>query len=222
MKLTGESWIQSRERRARDIVVASALTPLSLPLVAGALAISRLKISTHPLFRQQRVGKNGELFTINKIRTMPTCTQDTPSGGTIENRANPAGNQLRLAALDELPQLLNVIKGEMSLCGPRPLIPSEIEDMKQVLPRNLFQSWQAVYRTSRPGCVSSYVNASHAKDRDFETGCFLRAELDITDFEQASNTYEARLLTDAAQTVGSAIVNRAALLAGITEKEPIL
>ena len=80
-----------------------------------------------PFFYQQRIGKNLKKFTLIKFRTMREGTIDTPSHLVDSSRITPIGVMLRKTKLDEIPQLLNVIKGEMSLVGPRPCLPSQYE-----------------------------------------------------------------------------------------------
>jgi O-antigen biosynthesis protein WbqP len=111
-------------KRLFDILVAAPLAILLAPvLLAVALAV-RWTSPGPALFRTQRVGRNNQLFTMYKFRTMRT---DTPQVAThlLENPAqflSPVGGFLRRTSLDELPQVFNVLRGDMSLVGPRPAL----------------------------------------------------------------------------------------------------
>jgi exopolysaccharide biosynthesis polyprenyl glycosylphosphotransferase len=110
------------QKRAFDIVAASTLLLVSLPLLAILALAVRLSSPGPVLFRQKRVGLNGQLFEIYKFRTMyENDDSDTAwlSDGD-HDRVTSVGHLLRRTSLDEVPQLLNVLRGEMSLVGPRP------------------------------------------------------------------------------------------------------
>jgi lipopolysaccharide/colanic/teichoic acid biosynthesis glycosyltransferase len=103
------------------VVAAIALIVLS-PLIIGAAIAIYLRMGSPIIFSQPRPGKNGRVFTFYKFRTM---TSDCDANGNLlpdEQRLTPFGQFLRKTSLDELPQLWNVVKGEMSLVGPRPLL----------------------------------------------------------------------------------------------------
>jgi lipopolysaccharide/colanic/teichoic acid biosynthesis glycosyltransferase len=103
-------------KRTVDVVLsAAALAVLALPMAIVAVAI-RLTMGSPVLFRQQRPGLHGEIFTIRKFRTM----RDGPEPDA--ERITRLGRFLRSTSLDELPELLNVLAGDMSLVGPRPLL----------------------------------------------------------------------------------------------------
>lgn len=112
----------SRRKRAFDIAVALAALLLFLPLLLTIALLVRLETPGPALFRQRRTGLGGVVFTVFKFRTM-TVAED---GATVRQatrhdaRVTPLGAVLRKFSLDELPQLLNVLRGEMSLIGPRP------------------------------------------------------------------------------------------------------
>jgi len=116
-------------RRAIDIVVSSLGLLLASPLLALAVLAIRLEGPGPALFRQVRVGKDGELFEMLKLRTMVRDAERTGAGLAINEgdaRITRTGRLLRRSSLDELPNLINVLRGEMSLIGPRPTLPSQV------------------------------------------------------------------------------------------------
>lgn len=108
-------------KRLLDIVVSGILLALSLPLQALLAGLVRFKLGTPVLFKQARPGKNERIFELVKFRTMlePDLALDLV---TDEQRLTRFGSMLRATSLDELPTLWNVLKGDMSLVGPRPLL----------------------------------------------------------------------------------------------------
>ena len=114
-------------KRLLDIVVslsaAIVLSPLLLILAAGAAMSS----PGPAIFRQKRTGRGGDSFEFYKFRSMPVDTGDVSSDSIGSVEITPFGKFLRRSNLDELPQLFNILKGDMSLVGPRPPIPSQEE-----------------------------------------------------------------------------------------------
>jgi lipopolysaccharide/colanic/teichoic acid biosynthesis glycosyltransferase len=107
--------------RALDLALLLPTLPLFLPAI-GALALTARLAQGGPVwFLQERVGRGGRTFRVYKIRTM--TTEPAPTQRTV----TPLGAWLRLRGLDELPQLLNVLKGDMRLVGPRPLTPADFD-----------------------------------------------------------------------------------------------
>lgn len=107
-----------------------ALAILAIPMLIIALLIKIDSPNGQILFRQQRIGKNNVPFTILKFRSMNKNAPHQMATEKFENPEafiTPIGSKLRKMSLDELPQLFNVLKGDMSLIGPRPLIPKEKE-----------------------------------------------------------------------------------------------
>lgn len=129
-------------KRIIDATVASLALVLLSPLLLALAVASRRTLGSPILFRQNRPGLGGGPFTLLKFRTM---TEDRGSDGNLRpdaDRLTPYGQWLRSTSLDELPELWNVLKGDMSLVGPRPLL-------MEYLP--LYSSSQARRHEVRPG-----------------------------------------------------------------------
>jgi len=109
-------------KRALDLMGGIALLVLASPLLALTALVGRMAMGAPVLYRQQRTGYAGRIFTLLKFRTMRLPVGEPHSEGD-EARLAPFGRWLRSLSLDELPQLWNVVRGEMSLVGPRPLLP---------------------------------------------------------------------------------------------------
>ncbi|WP_165855390.1 sugar transferase [Marinobacter sp. JSM 1782161] len=109
----------------------SLLGLLVLSPVIGTLYVFGLCDTGSPIFRQERVGQHGRSFTLLKFRTMTVGTQSVASHLASVDAITPFGRFLRRTKLDELPQLWNVFKGEMSLVGPRPCLFSQSELIKE-------------------------------------------------------------------------------------------
>jgi lipopolysaccharide/colanic/teichoic acid biosynthesis glycosyltransferase len=117
-------------RRAIDIVGGTLALLVSSPLLGLAMLAIRLESPGHAIYRQRRVGKDGRQFDLLKLRTMVDGAEGIGAGLAInENdpRITRVGALLRRVSLDELPNLLNVVRGEMSFVGPRPTIPVQVE-----------------------------------------------------------------------------------------------
>jgi lipopolysaccharide/colanic/teichoic acid biosynthesis glycosyltransferase len=116
-------------RRTVDIAVSgAALAVLGIPLLLVMAAI-RLGSPGHPIYRQRRVGKDGAQFDVLKLRTMVAGAEHIGAGMAVDEgdpRITRVGKLLRQSAIDELPQLVNVLRGDMSLIGPRPTIPVQV------------------------------------------------------------------------------------------------
>jgi lipopolysaccharide/colanic/teichoic acid biosynthesis glycosyltransferase len=112
---------QDRAKRVFDVVVAAALLVLTSPIQLATAVAIRIRLGSPVLFRHPRPGLRGESFVLVKFRTMSNVD---PARGLIDDasRMTPLGLWLRATSLDELPSLWNVLRGDLSLVGPRPLI----------------------------------------------------------------------------------------------------
>jgi lipopolysaccharide/colanic/teichoic acid biosynthesis glycosyltransferase len=121
-----------------DRVVALAMLVLLWPLIAVCALLVKLTSRGPAFYRQERVGENGRLFEIIKLRTMrrdaEAKTGPVWAEGDHDPRVTPVGYVLRKTYLDELPQLVNVLRGEMSLVGPRPERPFFVDRLKKIVP----------------------------------------------------------------------------------------
>lgn len=129
-------WINHPAKRAFDAVTAGILLVILTPLLLLLLLLIHLKMGKPLLFRQVRPGRHAELFTLYKLRSM------SEQGANEAERVTPLGKFLRATSLDELPELWNILKGDMSFVGPRPLLP-------EYLP--LYTPEQAERHACRPG-----------------------------------------------------------------------
>lgn len=112
-------------KRAFDLVAAAAGLAALWPLMLVAMLAVRLESAGNPLFRQARVGLGGRIFTCYKLRTMRQNTAHVPTHQVGASALTSVGRFLRRTKLDELPQLYNVLIGDMSLVGPRPCLPTQ-------------------------------------------------------------------------------------------------
>lgn len=127
----------SSMKRALDLVLSSVAVVVALPVVAAAMAVVRLTSRGPAIYTQERVGLAGRRFTIYKIRTMiHDCESLTGPQWSVpgDPRVTSVGRVLRKLHIDELPQLLNVFRGEMSLVGPRPERPVFVARLSRKIP----------------------------------------------------------------------------------------
>jgi exopolysaccharide biosynthesis polyprenyl glycosylphosphotransferase len=158
-------------KRATDLVIAAAALVLLLPFMVLIALMIRMTSPGPAIFRQERCGLNGRRFTFYKFRSMCNNAEELKASLMHLNRKStafkipndprltPVGRILRKFSIDEWPQLWNVLKGEMSLVGPRPAVPEEVA---------MYQTWQRRRLRMRPGLTCLWALAG--RDRlDFDT-----------------------------------------------------
>ena len=145
-----------------DPILAAILLIPGLPLIGVLVALIRLTSKGPGIFRQRRVGKHGRPFTMYKLRTM-AHNAEAGTGPVWAQSGDPRitglGRVLRNLHLDELPQLFNVLKGEMSIVGPRPALPHEVAQYTAY-------EWQRLYVT--PGLSCYWQIAPHRNEMSFD------------------------------------------------------
>lgn len=150
-------WIEHPLKRITDFFVVLLFSPFLVVLI-GLLALLILSVDRAcPFFCQKRVGRGGKLFRLYKLNTMGRIRGSDPSRGSQDARATALGKWLRWTILDEIPQILvNVLKGDMSLVGPRPLLQKDITLMQCRLPRGDFLLWYMTYTSMKPGWTGKF------------------------------------------------------------------
>lgn len=127
MSKTPQTFYVARAKRALDIAGSSILLLITAPIQA-LCAIAIAANDGRPVYyHQSRVGKDGKIFRIHKFRTMTVGTDLVAAGYPSPEMVTKVGRTLRRLSLDEIPQLANILRGEMSLIGPRPALPSQVE-----------------------------------------------------------------------------------------------
>jgi lipopolysaccharide/colanic/teichoic acid biosynthesis glycosyltransferase len=116
-------------RRLVDILLAGTVLVVTSPLLLAAIIAIRLESRGHPIYRQRRVGRHGEMFDMLKLRTMVQGAEGIGAGMAVNEgdpRITRVGAILRRFSIDELPNLVNVLRGDMAIIGPRPTIPVQV------------------------------------------------------------------------------------------------
>jgi exopolysaccharide biosynthesis polyprenyl glycosylphosphotransferase len=176
-------------KRLFDIVVSAILLVLLLPLFLGVALAIRLEDPGPILFKQKRVGRWGALFTMWKFRSMYTDAEERKkelmaenemAGGVIfkmkdDPRVTKVGRIIRKTSIDELPQLWNVLKGDMSLVGPRPPVPQEVDEYSlsdrrrlEVIP-GITCIWQVSGRSDIPFDQQVELDVQYIQSQSFWT-----------------------------------------------------
>jgi lipopolysaccharide/colanic/teichoic acid biosynthesis glycosyltransferase len=170
-------------RRLFDLTVSGIASIITAPLVGLLAAAIRLESPGHPLYTQTRVGKDGRLFAIYKLRTMIRGAEFIGAGLAIQEgdeRITALGRFLRRYSLDELPNLWNVLRGDMSIVGPRPTLSAQVE---QYTPR------QRGRLLVKPG-ITGWAQVNGRASLPWSE----RIELDLWYVEHRSLRLDARIL----------------------------
>jgi lipopolysaccharide/colanic/teichoic acid biosynthesis glycosyltransferase len=176
-------YLGSRRKRALDLAGACVALALAAPLLAVAALAIRLEGPGHPIYRQRRVGRDGVPFDLFKLRTMVSGAETMGSGLIVDQgdaRITRVGGLLRRTSLDELPNLINVLRGEMSLVGPRPTVQVQVDRYSERQRHRL---------DTRPG-ITGWAQVNGRASLPWSE----RIELDLTYLERASLALDLRIL----------------------------
>jgi lipopolysaccharide/colanic/teichoic acid biosynthesis glycosyltransferase len=162
--------------RALDVVLAAALFVLTAPLLAAAALAIRLESRGPVFYRQRRVGKDGCPFEVWKLRTMVPGAESMGAGIYVlegDPRITRVGRLLRRYSLDELPNLINVLKGDMAMVGPRPTVQEQVDRYTERQRRRLevkpgITGWAQINgRTSLPWPERIELDVWYVENRSF-------------------------------------------------------
>jgi len=170
-------------RRAIDIVGGCIALALMAPVMALAMLAIRIESRGHAIYRQRRVGKDGMPFDLLKLRTMVDGAEHIGAGLAInenDSRVTRVGAILRRTSFDELPNLLNVVRGDMSFIGPRPTIPVQVAQ---------YTERQRGRLAIRPG-ITGWAQVNGRASLPWSE----RIELDLYYIEHRSLAFDLRIL----------------------------
>ena len=162
--------------RALDVLLAAALCVLAAPLLAAAALAIRLESRGPVFYRQRRVGKDGRPFEVWKLRTMVPGAESIGAGIYVlqgDPRITRVGRLLRRYSLDELPNLINVLKGDMAMVGPRPTVQEQVDRYTERQRRRLevkpgITGWAQINgRTSLPWPERIELDVWYVENRSF-------------------------------------------------------
>ena len=181
--MAGSRYVHSRRKRWLDVTLAAAAMVPAAPLMALAAVAIRLESHGHPIYRQRRVGLHGHEFDVVKLRTMVTGAEKIGAGLAVDEgdtRITRVGALLRRTSLDELPNLLNILRGEMSIVGPRPTLKVQVDQYTDRQRRRL---------EARPG-LTGWAQVNGRASLPWPE----RIELDIWYLEHAGLALDLRIL----------------------------
>lgn len=196
--LQGERWITSSQKRLFDTAVSSVLLPVAIPASVVGAAAFLAESHINPLFLQKRLGRQNRSLQILKLRTMP-FRQDfcDSSNGHADERASRVGKLLRKSTIDEAPQVLHILAGQMSIVGPRPLVALDIEKTIDLLTPDEQREWRTARSIVKPGWLSEFGNLSRDLEPQSEEYLRARVEYDCRYIKDASFETDIHIIRNA-------------------------
>ena len=177
------AYVHSRRKRWLDLTLAGLAAIPAAPILAAAMAAIRLESPGHPIYRQRRVGQDGHVFDVIKLRTMVSGAEQMGAKLAVDEgdtRITKVGAVLRRTSIDELPNLLNILRGEMSIVGPRPTLKVQVDQYTERQMRRL---------EARPG-LTGWAQVNGRASLPWPE----RIELDIWYLEHATLRLDLRII----------------------------
>jgi lipopolysaccharide/colanic/teichoic acid biosynthesis glycosyltransferase len=176
-------YVHSRSKRWLDLTLAALAAIPAAPLLAAAAVAIRLESRGHPIYRQRRVGRHGHAFDVVKLRTMVSGAEQMGAKLAVDEgdtRITRVGAILRRTSIDELPNLVNILRGEMSIVGPRPTLQVQVDQYTERQLRRL---------EARPG-LTGWAQVNGRASLPWPE----RIELDIWYLENATLRLDLRII----------------------------
>jgi lipopolysaccharide/colanic/teichoic acid biosynthesis glycosyltransferase len=190
--VTTSRYLSSRRKRALDVLLGSVAFVVTAPALAIAAVAIRLETHGHAIYRQRRVGRHGRPFLLFKLRTMVSGAEHMGAGLAVDAgdaRITRLGAWLRRTSFDEVPNLVNVLRGHMSLVGPRPTVQVQVDRYSERQRRRL---------DALPG-ITGWAQVNGRASLPWHE----RIELDLWYVEHASMRLDLRILLRTARMAGT-------------------
>lgn len=181
------SFYEKYIKRALDVVLSACALIVLSPVMAVTALLVRLKLGSPIIFSQERPGKHGKIFRLHKFRTMKDLYDENGEPLPDELRLTAFGKKLRSSSLDELPELWNILKGDMSIVGPRPLL-------VRYLPR--YNERQSHRHDVMPG-LTGYAQANGRNAISWEE----KFEMDVRYAENISLALDVKIILQTVKAV---------------------
>lgn len=199
MAKTGAEYLKSSSKRSVDVLGSAVVGAALLPAAAvayGAAAIDNRTLA--PIFRHERIGYEGRVFTLAKFRTLrpSLVTEGWRGEGAYDSRASGLGLMLRRYGLDEIPQLQSVLEGEMSLVGLRAASKDSLNYLEDIAPE-IFDEWHEAYSAGRPGLIGPGQIYRHRFKNPAPEDYIASLKMDIDYVARASLINDLRILGSA-------------------------
>ncbi|TDD08403.1 sugar transferase [Nonomuraea diastatica] len=188
----GLPWLRSPEKRWMEFKWSMAFMPLAAPVASFTALLKFAEDGKSPFMKQPRLGKNGELFEMWKFRSMKSADGMDSSLGSSDTRVTRFGKLMRAAGWDELPQLPQVARGQMSFIGPRSLVQATHDEMARDLSPQVNHTWSTGKKAVTPGMWSHFGYYKEYFGYEAASPQFngLRGKLDNWYFHHASETID--------------------------------